>query len=129
MAGMVEARSIVGPGGATITGKVLSRKRKLLQLAGRVTQGGIPVSGIRVRLFINSKARFATTTQGNGGYAFRLRNTNRRVTTTFFQAVVSAAARDITATACANPSVTGVKCVSATAGPFTARSKKLRVRL
>lgn len=128
-AGTVEARSIVGPGGATITAKVTNRKKKLLQLTGRVTQGGIPVAGIRVRLFINSKARFAATTQGNGGYVFRLRNTNRRVTTTFFQAVVSAAARDITATGCANPSVTGVKCVSATAGPFTARSRKLRVRL
>jgi hypothetical protein len=128
-AGTVEARSIVGPGGATITAKVTNRKKKLLRLTGRITQGGIPVAGLRVRLFINSKARFAATTQSNGGYVFRLRNTNRRVTTTFFQAVVVAAARDITATGCANPSMPGVKCVSATAGPFTARSRKLRVRL
>jgi hypothetical protein len=128
-AGMVEARSVVGPGGATITAKVTNKKKKLLLLSGRVTQGGIPVAGLRVRLLINSKARFAATTQSNGGYTFRLRNTNRRVTTTFFQAVVVAAARDITATGCANPSMPGVKCVSATAGPFTARSRKLRVRL
>jgi hypothetical protein len=128
-AGTVEARSIVGPGGATISGRVTNRKKKLLRLSGRVTQGGIPVAGVRVRLFINSKARFSTTSQGNGGYTFRLRNTNRRVTTTFFQAVATAAARDITATGCAAPTKAGVPCVSATAGPFTARSKKLRVRL
>lgn len=128
-AGTVEARSIVGPGGATITAKVTNRKKKLLRLSGRVTQGGIPVAGIRVRLFINSKGRFAATTQSNGGYVFRLRNTNRRKTTTFFQAVVVAAARDITATGCASPSVPGVSCVSATAGPFTVRSKKVRIRL
>jgi hypothetical protein len=128
-AGTVEARSIVGPGGATIVAKVTNRKKKLLRLTGRVTQGGLAVGGIRVRLFINSKARFAATTQANGGYAFRLRNTNRRKTTTFFQAVVSAAARDITATGCASPTLPTVKCVSATAGPFMARSRKLRVRL
>ena len=129
VAGTVEARSVVGPGAATIAAKVTNRKKKLLRIAGRVTQGGIAVGGIRVRLFINSKARFAATTASNGGYLFRLRNTNRRVTTTFFQAVVVGAARDITATGCASPSMPGVKCVSATAGPFTARSKKLRVRL
>jgi hypothetical protein len=128
-AGTVEARSIVGAGAATIVARVTDRKKKLLQLTGRVTQGGLPASGIRVRLLINSKARFSTATKSNGGYAFRLRNTNRRVTTTFFQAVVSVAARDITGTACANPSVPNVKCVSATAGPFTARSRKVRVRL
>lgn len=128
-AGMVEARSIVGSGASTIQGRVTSRKKKLLTITGRVTQGGLPVAGVRVRLFINSKARFSTTTANNGGYAFRLRNRNRRVTTTFFQAVVTATARDITGSACANPSVPGVSCVSATAGPFTARSKKLRVRL
>jgi hypothetical protein len=128
-AGTVEARSVVGPGAATITAKVTNRKKKVLRLTGRVTQGGIAVAGIKVRLFINSKARFAATTASNGGYVFRLRNTNRRVTTTFFQTVVVGAARDITATGCANPSMPNVKCVSATAGPFTARSKKLRVRL
>jgi hypothetical protein len=129
LTGTVEARSIVGPGAATITSRITNRKRKLLRLAGRVTQGGIPVGGVRVRLLINSKARFSTTTSANGGYAFRLRNTNKRVSTTFFQALVTAAARDITSTGCANPTQSGVPCVSATAGPFTAKSKKIRIRL
>jgi hypothetical protein len=128
-AGTVEARSIVGVGGVTIAPRVTNKKRKLLTISGRVSQGAVAVAGVRVRLFLNSKARFSTTTQSNGAYRFRLRNSNTRKTTTFFQAVVTAAARDVTATGCASPTVAGVPCVSATAGPFTARSKKVRVRL
>lgn len=127
--GTVEARSVVGPGEATIVSRITNRKRKLLRLTGRVTQGGIAIRGLAVRLLINSKARFRTTTQANGAYVFRLRNTNRRVSTTFFQAAVTAPPRDVTATGCANPTRQGVRCVSATAGPFTARSRKIRVRL
>jgi hypothetical protein len=127
-AGTVEARSVVGPGAVTIVGKVTSRKNKLLRITGRVTQSGLPVAGIRVRLLINSKARFATTTGSNGAYVFHLQNQRPRVSTTFFQAMVTVAARDITGTTCTNPTP-GAKCVSATASPFTARSRKLPVRL
>jgi hypothetical protein len=127
-AGTVEARSIVGPGAASILARVTNRKLKLLRITGRVTQSGVPVPKIHVRLMINSKARFSTTTGSNGAYAFHLRNTRPRVTTSFFQAVVTVAARDVTGTQCANPTP-GAKCVSATAGAFTARSRKVRVRL
>jgi hypothetical protein len=112
----------------TIVGRVTSRLRKLLLITGRVTQSGLPVAKIHVRLFINAKARFSTTTRSNGAYSFRLRNTRRRATTSFFQAVVTVAARDITGTACTDPTP-GAKCVSATASPFTATSRKIRVRL
>jgi hypothetical protein len=128
-AGTVEARSIVGPGAVTISGKITSKKRKMLRITGRVTQGGIPVAGVKVRLFLNSKPRFVTTTASNGGYVFRLQNRNPRRSTTFFQAGVNAAARDVSASGCDSPSLPGVKCVSATAGPFTASSRKLRIRL
>jgi hypothetical protein len=127
-AGTVEARSVVGQGAVTIVGRVTSRLRKLLLITGRVTQSGLPVAKIHVRLFINAKARFSTTTRSNGAYSFRLRNTRRRATTSFFQAVVTVAARDITGTACTDPTP-GAKCVSATASPFTATSRKIRVRL
>ena len=126
--GTVEARSVVGQGVVSIVRKVTNRRRKLLQITGRVVQSGLPVAGVRVRLLINSKARFSTTTRSNGSYVFRLRNTRARVTTSFFQAAVVVAARDITGTACTDPTP-GAKCVSATASPFTARSRKLRVRL
>jgi hypothetical protein len=127
-AGTVEARSVVGQGAVTIVGRVTSRLRKLLLITGRVTQSGLPVAKIHVRLFINAKARFSTTTRSDGAYSFRLRNTRRRATTSFFQAVVTVAARDITGTACTDPTP-GAKCVSATASPFTATSRKIRVRL
>jgi hypothetical protein len=127
-AAMVEARSVVGQGAVSIVSRVTSRKDKLLRITGRVTQSGLPVAGIRVRLLINAKARFATTTRSNGAYIFQLHNQRKRVSTTFFQAAVVVAARDITGTACTNPTP-GAKCVSATASPFTARSRKLRVRL
>jgi hypothetical protein len=127
-AGTVEARSVVGEGAVSITSRVTSRARKLIRITGRVTQSGLPVAGVRVRLLINSKARFSTTSRSNGAYVFNLRNTRTRVTTSFFQASVTVAARDITGTACTNPTP-GAKCVSATASPFTARSRKLRVRL
>lgn len=124
----VEARSIVGVGAVSIVQKVTNRLRKQVQISGRVTQSGLPVPRIRVRLYINSRARFSTVTRSDGSYVFNLRNTRVRVTTSFFQTGAVVAARDITGTACTNPTP-GAKCVSATAGPFTARSRKLRVRL
>ena len=127
-AGTVEARSVIGQGAVSIVGKVTSRAKKLLRVTGRVTQSGLPVAKVRVQLLINSKARFATTTKSDGSYVFNLHNNRKRATTSFFQAAVVVAARDITGTACTNPT-TGAKCVSATASPFTARSRKLRVRL
>jgi hypothetical protein len=128
-AGTVEARAIVGPGGVTITGRVTNKKKKFLTITGRVNQGSIPVAGVPVRLFLNAKPRFKATTTSSGAYTFRLKNRNRRVSTTFFQAVVTAAPRDVTGSGCDTPSVPGVRCVSATAGGFTAKSRKLRVRL
>ena len=126
--GAVEARSVIGQGAVSIVGKVTSRAKKLLRVTGRVTQSGLPVAKVRVQLLINSKARFATTTKSDGSYVFNLHNNRRRVSTSFFQAAVVFAARDITGTACTNPTP-GAKCVSATASPFTARSRKLLVRL
>jgi hypothetical protein len=127
-AGTVEARAVTGQGAVTIQSRVTNRKLKLVRITGRVTQSGLPIGNIRVRLFINSKARYATTTHSDGTYVFRLRNTRRRVTTSFFQASVAVAARDITGTACTSPTP-GAKCVSGTASPFTASSRKIRVRL
>jgi hypothetical protein len=128
-AGTVEARSIVGPGAVTLRAKILSKKKKIVRLSGVVTQSGDAVAGANVSLQINSRSRFSTKSNASGGFAFRLRNTSRRVITTFFQAIATAAARDVTATGCANPTQPPIPCVSATAGGFTVRSKKIRVRL
>ena len=127
-AGTVETRSFVGPGAVTLSAKVTNRKTKRVTLSGRVTQSGLAVVA-RVRIFVNNKARFTQATKADGTYSLALRNTSPRVTTTFFQARVTVGARDITATGCAAPTQTGVRCVSATAGGFTAVSRKVRIRL
>jgi hypothetical protein len=128
-AGTVEARSIVGPGAISLTAKIVNRKKKIVRLSGVVTQSGDGVAGAKVSLLINSRTRFSTKSNARGGFAFRLQNTNRRKTTTFFQAIATAIARDVTSTGCANPTQPPIPCVSATAGPFTARSKKIKVRV
>ncbi len=128
-AGTVEARSFVGPGSVTIASRITDKKKKLVRITGIATQSGIAVVGAKVSLLINSRTRFTAKTSASGSYTFRLQNTRRVVTTTFFQVRLTAGARDITATGCANPSRPPLPCVSATAGPFTAVSRKIKVRL
>ena len=128
-AGMVEARSLVAPGTVTLRSSVLNRKKKLVRLSGLATQSGAKVPGASVSLLINSRVRFKQTTNGGGAYAYKLRNVLHRVTTTFFQVRVVAGVRDATATECASPTLPGVRCVSATRGPFTALSRKIKLRL
>jgi hypothetical protein len=127
-AATVEARSFVGPGTVTLRAKILNKAKKIVRLAGVVTQSG-PVAGAKVALLINTRTRFATKSNASGGFAFRLQNTNRRPTTTFFQAVATAVARDITSTGCSSPTMPPIPCVSATAGPFTAKSARIKVRV
>jgi hypothetical protein len=125
----VEARSFVGPGSVTLRAKIINKAKKIVRLSGVVTQAGNPVAGAKVALLINTRTRFATKSNASGGFAFRLQNTKRNATTTFFQAVATAVARDITSTGCSSPTMPPIPCVSATAGPFTAKSAKIKVRI
>ena len=126
-AGTVETRSVVSEGAVSIAGKV-TKARRLLRLSGKVTQAGAAVAGAQVSILVNGKARFRARTNGSGSYSLSLKKTGKRSTTTF-QARVNVAERDITSTGCATPSLPGVACVSATSSPFTAVSRKLRIRL
>jgi hypothetical protein len=129
-AGTVETRSVIGPGSITLRAKV-NKKTRRVTLSGVVRQAGVAVSGAAVRITANNRAvRNGTVrTKASGAFTLTLRKTTRRVVTTFFQARVTAAARDITSTGCASPTQPPVPCVSATAGGFTATSAKIRVRL
>jgi len=128
-AGTVETRSLVGAGTLSITSRVANKKKRTLRLSGRLTQGGAAVTGAQVRLLLNGKAsRFTARSSATGAYTIVLRKTGKKSTTTF-QARVAVAERDITSTACVGPTLPVVPCVSATASPFTAVSRKLRVRL
>jgi hypothetical protein len=139
-ASTVEARSFVGPGSVTLRAKILNRTKKIIRLTGVVSQAGNPVSDAKVALLINSHAStYSLKSKANGGFGLLLRQcttpkpapcvTPRRKITAFFQAVATAVARDVTSTGCANPTMPPIPCVSATAGPFTARSVKVKVRI
>jgi hypothetical protein len=128
VAGTVETRSIVSSGAVTLAGKVTSKSKRILRLSGRVTQAGAAVAGTQVSILVNGKARFRARTNAGGNYSLSLKKTGKKTTSTF-QARVTVAERDITSTGCASPTLPGVACVSATSSPFTAVSRKVKVRL
>jgi hypothetical protein len=124
VAGTVETRSFVGPGAITLNAKVTSKKKKRVTVSGSVTQSGLGVAA-KVSILINGRAKASASSNGTGRYSKKVKGTGKRST---FQARVTVAARDITAAGCANPTQTGVQCVSATAGAFDATSRKVAVR-
>jgi len=128
VAGTVETRAFVSAGTISVASRITNRRKRTLRITGRVSQAGAAVAGAQVSLLLNNRARFRARTSAAGNYSIVLRKTGRRTTTTF-QARVSVAERDITSAGCASPSVPGVACVSATASPFTAVSRRLRIRL
>jgi hypothetical protein len=129
VAGTVETRAFVAEGAVTIATKVTSKAKRILKVSGRVTQGGAAVAGAQVSLLLNGKAsRFRARTNAGGNYSLTLKKTGKRTTTTF-QARTTVAERDITSSGCASPSLPGIACVSATSSPFTAVSRKIRIRL
>jgi hypothetical protein len=127
----VEARAFVGDGSVSLHSKVLSKKKKVVSLFGTVTQAGLGgVNAATVKLLINSRAsRFSKLSAATGGFSFILQNKAKRKTTTFFQAVASALARDVTAKGCANPTAPPIQCVSASANAFTGKSASIKVRI
>jgi hypothetical protein len=130
VAGTVEARAFAGPGAVTLTAKVTSKKKRIVLLQGKVTSSGIGIGGATVRILINGKlSKFAKKTIATGAYQLRLQKTVKQRRTTAFQAQTTVAERDVTSTGCASPSVPPVPCVSATQGAFTAKSRKVLVRL
>jgi hypothetical protein len=131
-AGTVETLSFVGPGSVSLNARVTNKARKIATFSGRVQQGGAPVAGARVEIVAGTK-RFPVRTNANGTYSLRLQNRTRRVTRTFFQARVTVGARDVTAAGCASPPIPATLapggCVSATAGGFTAASRRVSIRI
>jgi hypothetical protein len=123
-AGTVETRAFVGPGAVTLSGRVTSKKKKQVSLSGNVTQSGIGVA-TKVTLLVNGKAKASATANASGRYSKKLKGVGRRTT---FQARVSVAARDLSASGCASPTNPAFQCVSATAGAFTATSRKLNFK-
>jgi hypothetical protein len=123
-AGTVETRAFVGPGSVSLTPRLTSKKKKQVTLTGLVTQSGIGVA-TKVSLLINGRAKASASSNASGRYSKKVKGTGRRST---FQAKVNVAARDLGTAGCANPTNPLFQCVSATAGGFTATSRKVTVR-
>jgi hypothetical protein len=128
VAGTVETRGVLAPGAVTLASRVTSKAKRTVRFTGRVTQGGAAVAGAQVSLLINGKVRFRARTNAGGNYSIALKKTGKKTTTTF-QARVTVAERDVTTTGCASPSLPGIACVSATSSPFTAVSRRIRIRI
>ena len=127
-AGTVETRAFVATGGVTISQRVTNKARRVVRLTGRVSQAGSAVVGAQVTILVNGKGSFRARTRAGGNYSLSLKKSGKRTITTF-QARVTVAERDITTAGCDTPSLPGVACVSATSSPFTAVSRRVRVRI
>jgi hypothetical protein len=103
---------------------VTSKKKKQVVVAGTVTQSGLGIS-TKVSILINGKARASVTSNESGRYSKKVKGKGKRST---IQAKVTVPARDVTSTGCASPTQPPIPCVSATAGGFTAVSRKITVR-
>jgi hypothetical protein len=128
-AGTVETRAFVANGTLTIASKITSKAKRIVKFTGRVSQAGAAVAGAQVNLLINGKARFKAKANASGGYSVILKKKTGKASTSSFQARVTVAERDITSSGCASPTLPGVACVSATASPFTAVSRIIRIRI
>ena len=127
-AATVETRALVSNGAITLSTRVANKAKRVVRATGKVTQAGAAVAGAQVSLLLNGKSRFGIRTSGAGTYSIVLRKTGKKTTTTF-QARTTVAERDATSTGCASPTLPTVPCVNATLSPFTAVSRKIRIRL
>ena len=127
-AGTVETRALVSNGAVTLNVRVANKSKRVVRASGRVTQAGAAVAGAQVSILLNGASRFRLRSTGAGAYSIVLKKTGKKTTTTF-QARTTVAERDATSTGCASPSLPTVPCVSATMSPFTAVSRKIRIRI
>ena len=127
-AGTFEARAFVPlPISLGITAKYKHKKTRTYVVAGKVTEGGAAVPGLRLSVLRGvsatklAKVGSANTT-GSGAYSASGKLKAR--VATYFQVSGSVAARDYTATGCQSPLApfAPAGCVKATLSPWSAKS-------
>jgi hypothetical protein len=130
--GTFEARAIAGIPGIVSIARSYNAKSNTWKVAGKVTEGGVPVAGASVRIARgatgaslpkSSTAKTGTT----GAYVASGKLSPRK--TTYFRANVSLADR-ANAAGCANPApatVAPAGCVSATMSGWSAQSAVVRL--
>lgn len=132
-AGTFEARAFVPLPVSLGLRATYVKKANTWRLAGKVTEGGLPVAGLTLRVArgLSLKALNATSsakTDAGGNWKASGRLAPKK--TTYFQTSATTAERDYTATGCQSPLTPFAPggCVHATLSPWTARSAVVRVK-
>ena len=132
-AGTFEARALV-PLPIILNLQVSYKKKtRTYTLTGRVTEGGLPASGLTVAISRGASAKTlkragSVKTGANG--AFKLTGKLRPGKTTFFQASASTLETDYTAKGCQSPATAFAPagCVNATLSRWSAKSGTVRIK-
>jgi hypothetical protein len=111
--------------------KYKSKKAGTYVAAGKATEGGAAVPGLKLTVLRGTTAkslvRVGTATTSSAG-AYATSGKLKRKVTTYFQVSGSAGERDYTATGCASPAALApAGCVKATLAPWTAKSAVVRL--
>ena len=121
-----EARSLVGAPALSL--RVAKKKKGAYVAGGKLTEGGVPVSGATVTLLRGTaKLRLIKVASANTGAAGAWTKAGKVAgkKAVYFKAISSAGERDATSTGCATPlpaTIAPGGCVSATLGAWSASS-------
>jgi hypothetical protein len=132
-AGTFEARAFV-PIPILLGARVsYAKKTNTWTLSGTATEGGLPLSGLTVKIArglsaTKLTAKSSAKTEASGNWSASGKLTPKK--TTYFQASASIAERDYTATGCQNPLTpfAPAGCVTATLSPWSAKSAVIRLK-
>lgn len=133
VAGTFEARAFV-PIPILLGGRVsYVKKKNTWTVSGNATEGGLPLSGLTVRIARGLSATRLTKqssakTSASGSWKASGKLVPKK--TTYFQVTASVGERDYTATGCQSPLTpfAPAGCVSATLSPWSAKSAVLRLK-
>jgi hypothetical protein len=110
-----------------------AKKSNTWTVSGTATEGGLPLSGITVKIARGPSAtkltvKSSATTGATGAWKASGKLTPKK--TTYFQATASVGERDYTSTGCQNPLTpfAPAGCVSATLSPWSAKSAVIRLK-
>jgi hypothetical protein len=132
-AGTFEARAFVPIPILLGTHVSYVKKKNTWTLSGKATEGGLPLSGLTVRIARGlSATRLTKQSSAKTGATGAWKATGKLIPkkTTYFQVSASVGERDYTATGCQSPLTpfAPAGCVTATLSPWSAKSAVVRVK-
>ncbi len=134
--GTFEARALVSLPVALNVGVAYTKKSRNYTLKGKLSEGGLPVSGVNVSVLSGASATKLVavrsgTTAADGSWSAKGKFGAAAKKPVYFKATASVKERDFTAQGCQSPlpaTVAPAGCVSATLSPWTATSTAVRLK-